>query len=92
MFQTGDQFADFGNGNYNDHHFHYVRVNLCMLLPSGRHNLTFSASQGYHIYAAAVIGHIELTLFGRLDWAERNKTWVNTLIRDVSTNIFILFL
>jgi len=62
MFKTGDQMADFGNGNYNDHHFHY----------------------GYHIYAAAVIGHIEMVLGGRLDWAERNKGWVNTMIRDVA--------
>ncbi|KAF8416323.1 endo-1,3-beta-glucanase Engl1 [Terfezia claveryi] len=62
MFKTGDQMTDFGNGNYNDHHFHY----------------------GYHIYAAAVIGHIEMVLNGRLDWAERNKAWVNTMIRDVA--------
>lgn len=29
MFQTGDQMTDFGNGNYNDHHFHYVGNIIC---------------------------------------------------------------
>ncbi|KAF8471887.1 endo-1,3(4)-beta-glucanase [Kalaharituber pfeilii] len=62
LFQTGDQMMDFGNGNYNDHHFHY----------------------GYHIYTAAVIGHVELVLNRTLDWAARNRNWVNTLIRDVA--------
>lgn len=47
--------ADFGNGLYNDHHFHW----------------------GYHIYAAAIIAHMDNT------WAASYTDKVNTMIRDI---------
>ncbi|PUU78372.1 endo-1,3(4)-beta-glucanase [Tuber borchii] len=58
-----DRMADFGNGMYNDHHFHY----------------------GYFVYTAAVIVHLEQSLNkGKSLWLERNRDWVNFLIRDVA--------
>lgn len=58
-----DQMADFGNGMYNDHHFHY----------------------GYFVYTAAVIVRLEQSLNkGKSPWLERNRDWVNFLIRDVA--------
>ncbi|KAG0136433.1 endo-1,3(4)-beta-glucanase [Tuber indicum] len=57
------QMADFGNGMYNDHHFHY----------------------GYFVYTAAVIVRLEQSLNkGKSPWLERNRDWVDLLIRDVA--------
>lgn len=37
---------------------------------------------GYIIHAAAVVGYVDQQLGG--NWAEENKDWVNTLVRDVA--------
>lgn len=37
---------------------------------------------GYYVHAAAVVGYVDKKLGGT--WAEDNKEWVNTLIRDVA--------
>jgi Predicted glycosyl hydrolase len=37
---------------------------------------------GYFVHAAAIVGHIDKKLGGT--WAEENKDWVNSLIRDVA--------
>ncbi|CAK9683320.1 unnamed protein product [Candida parapsilosis] len=37
---------------------------------------------GYFVHAAAVVGHIDKKLGGT--WAEDNKDWVNSLVRDVA--------
>ncbi|QLL33666.1 hypothetical protein HG536_0E05770 [Torulaspora globosa] len=37
---------------------------------------------GYIIHAAAVVGYVDKQLGG--NWAEENKDWVNTLVRDVA--------
>ncbi len=37
---------------------------------------------GYFIHAAAVVGHVDLKFGGT--WANDNKDWVNSLIRDVA--------
>ncbi|RPB01170.1 glycoside hydrolase [Choiromyces venosus 120613-1] len=58
-----DLMADFGNGMYNDHHFHH----------------------GYFVYTAAVIVRLERNLNrGKSPWFERNRDWVNLLVRDVA--------
>ncbi|KAH9819428.1 family 81 glycoside hydrolase [Melampsora americana] len=46
FLKTGDQYADFGNGVYNDHHFHFgyfihAAAILVKLDPSFRHKVSF---------------------------------------------------
>lgn len=57
----GDSGEDYGNGYYNDHHFHY----------------------GYFVHAAAIVGYVD-NKYGNQTWANDNKDWVNSLIRDVA--------
>lgn len=37
---------------------------------------------GYYVHAAAVVGHVDKKFGGT--WAEDNKEWVNSLVRDVA--------
>ncbi|KDQ59730.1 glycoside hydrolase family 81 protein [Jaapia argillacea MUCL 33604] len=60
--RNGDLMSDFGNGCYNDHHFHY----------------------GYFVHAAAVIAHIDNELGFGSQWLERNREYVDLLLRDAA--------
>lgn len=40
----------------------------------------------YHIITAAIIVHIEKSIYGSSDWYTENKDWVECLIRDYANN------
>lgn len=81
---AGDLNQDFGNTEYNDHHFHYGMSRPCYPSSSSSSSSFFPSATsnhgtaGYFIHAASVIAYLDPS------WLTQgtNKAWVNTLIRD----------
>ena len=74
-----DPYSDFGNGRYNDHHFHYGYVLYAAAL-LGRRNPQFISQYGHHIDAIFFdVTYNTADIIGKKDQAHfpfaRHKSW-----------------
>lgn len=68
-FHTGDAWSDFGNGMYNDHHYHYGSYEMYQmyLMTPFLNTLRYL---GYWITAAAILKHLDPS------WYVSNVWWI----------------